>query len=135
VKADFAPGHWHLGWALEQDGQYEAAIASAERALMIDDSPIHRASLGHAHAKAGNDSEARQILEQLRQISATRHVSAYHTAVIYVALGDIEEGFEWLDAAYREQSPWIGYMRVDPRLDPLRSDARFDELLEQADLK
>ena len=94
LRAGFAPGHWHLGWALEQDGQYEAAIASAQRALMIDDSPIHLASLGHAHAKAGNDSEARQILEQLRQISATRHVSAYHTAVIYVALDDIDEGFE-----------------------------------------
>ena len=134
LKQDFAPGHWHLGWAYEQAGQFEAAIASAERALIIDDNPIHLASLGHAYAMAGNDDEARRILEELRQTSEARHVSAYHTAVIYVALADVNESFEWLELAYDEQSPWIGYMRVDPRLDSLRSDSRFEALLEQAGL-
>ena len=64
----------------------------------------------------------------------TRHVSAYHTAVVYIALGDVDEGIRWLERAYAERSPWIGYMRVDPRLDPLRSDSRFDALLRQARL-
>ncbi len=134
LKPDFAPGHWHLGWAYEQAGQYDAAIASAARAMMISNNPIYLASLGHAHAKAGNEAEARRILDQLRQSSATRHVSAYHTAVIYVALDDMDESFDWLELAHEEQSPWIGYMRVDPRLDPLHSDPRFDALLTQANL-
>ena len=61
-------------------------------------------------------------------------MSAYHVAAIYGALGDTDEAFEWLDRAYEERSPWIGYMNVDPRLDPLRSDPRFDALLRKARL-
>ena len=134
LNPDFAPAHWHLGWAFEQANQYDAAISSAERAIAISDNPLYLASLGHAHAKAGNDEEARQILERLAQTAMTRHVSAYHTAVIHVALGDMDESFRWLELAYAEKSPWIGYMKVDPRLDPLRSDSRFDALLRQARL-
>ena len=134
LNPDFAPAHWHLGWAYEQTGSYAAAIASAERAFAKSGNPIYLASLGHAHAKAGDDDEARKILARLEQIAMTRHVSAYHTAVIYIALGDVDEGIRWLERAYAERSPWIGYMRVDPRLDPLRSDSRFDALLRQARL-
>ena len=134
LNPNFAPAHWHLGWAFEQTGQYEAAIASAERAMAISENPLYLTSLGHAHAKAGNDEEVREILDRLEQISMTRHVSAYHTAVIHAALGDTAESFQWLERAYAERSPWIGYMRVDPRLDPIRSDSRFETLLQQASL-
>jgi hypothetical protein len=61
-------------------------------------------------------------------------VSAYHTAVIHAALGDTAAALEWLERAYDEQSPWIGYVAVDPRLDPLRSHARFQTLLTRARL-
>ena len=134
LNPNFAPAYWHLGWALEQAGRTADAIASAERAVAISDNPLYLASLGHAHAKAGNDVEARRILDRLARTAQTRHVSAYHTAVIHIALGDMDEGFKWLERAYAEQSPWIGYMRVDPRLDPLRSDSRIDALLRQARL-
>lgn len=131
----FAPAHWHMGWAFEQTARFAEAISSAERAIAISgENPVYVASLGHAHAMAGNDEEAWAILDRLEQTSATRHVSAYHTAVIHAALGDTDEAFRWMDLAYAEQSPWIGYMRVDPRLDPLRSDPRFDALLESARL-
>ena len=74
------------------------------------------------------------MLDRLERESATRHVSAYHTALIYGALGDKDEAFRWLDSAFEERSPWIGYMAVDPRLDGLRSDERFDALIERARL-
>ena len=134
LDPDFAPAHWHLGWAFEQTGQHAAAIASAERAIAISGNPIYLASLGHSYAKAGNDEEARQVLGMLKQASLTQHVSAYHTAVIHAALGDVDESIGWLERAYAERSPWIGYMRVDPRLDPLRSHSGFDSLLRQAGL-
>ena len=134
LDPDFPPAHWHLGWAFEQTGRTADAIASAERAMAISDNPLYLASLGHAHAKAGNDEKARQILDRLAQTAQTRHVSAYHTAVIHAALGDADEGIKWLERAYAEQSPWIGYMRADPRLDPLRSDSRIDALLRKVRL-
>jgi serine/threonine-protein kinase len=132
---DFPPLHWHLGWALEQVERYEEAIAAAQKAIEASDgNPLFLASLGHAHAIAGNEKEAREILDELDRVSATRHVSAYHTAVIHGALGDLEEGFRWLDRAFEERSPWIGYLRVDPRVDGFRSDPRFAALLAKARL-
>ncbi len=131
----FAPGHWHLGWAYEQAGRYPEAIAEAQRAIELSNgSPLYIASLGHAFAKAGHEEQARTVLEQLEQESATRHVSAYHVAVIHAALGDTDEAFDRLEGAFEERSPWIGYMKVDPRVDPLRSDPRFDDILLKARL-
>ena len=58
----------------------------------------------------------------------------FDTAVIHAALGDFDAAFEWLDRAYEEQSPWIAFLRVDPRVDALRSDERFSALLHSARL-
>jgi tetratricopeptide (TPR) repeat protein len=134
LDPNFAPAHWHLGWAYEQLGEFDSAIAAAEKAVAISKNPIYLASLGHAHAKAGHEQEARRILSELDQLALAQHVSAYHVAVIHAALGDMNNAFLWLERAYAERAPWIGYMRVDPRLDPLRSDARFESLLKQARL-
>ncbi len=131
---EFAPAHWHLGWAYEQTGRFDDAIAEARRAYQLTGNPIYLASLAHAHALGGSDDEARQILVQLAQIAGERHVSAYHVATVHVALDDADESFRWLDTAFAERSPWIGYMRVDPRLNPLRSDPRFSALLTRAGL-
>jgi TolB-like protein/Tfp pilus assembly protein PilF len=135
LDEDFAPAHWHLGWAYEQAGQFEKGVSEAQRAMAIDgDNLLYVASLGHAYARAGRAKEARATLAQLTRASADRHVSAYHVALIHIALGDVNIGLDWLDRAYEEQSPWIGYMRVDPRLDPVRSQPRFQRLLTKARL-
>jgi eukaryotic-like serine/threonine-protein kinase len=135
LDPDFAPAHWHLGWAYEQAGRFKEGVSEAERALSIDGgSLVYLASLGHAYARAGMKSEARATLARLAEASTHRHVSAYHVAVIYIALGDTKAGLDWLERAYDEQSPWIGYMKVDPRVDPVRSSPRFDSLLRKARL-
>jgi eukaryotic-like serine/threonine-protein kinase len=135
LDRDFAPAHWHLGWAYEQAGQFEKGISEAERALAIDEGNLlYVASLGHAYARAGKTKQARATLQRLAGASADRHVSAYHVAMIYIALGDMETGLDWLERALEERSPWIGYMRVDPRLDPVRSYPRFGRLLRNARL-
>ncbi len=135
LDPDFAPAHWHLGWAYEQAGRFKEGVSEAERALAIDGgSLLYLASLGHAYARAGMKGQARATLARLAEASTRRHVSAYHVAVIQIALGDTKAGLDWLGRAYDEQSPWIGYMKVDPRVDPVRSHARFDSLLMKARL-
>ena len=136
LDPDFAPAHWHLGWAYEQTGRFKEGVSEAQRALAIDEgSLLYLASLGHAYARAGMKSEARATLARLAQASTSRYVSSYDVAVIYIALGDTTVGLDWLERAYDEQSPWIGYLRVDPRLDPVRSDPRFEGLLRKARLR
>src|SRR4029077_15494920 len=91
LDPDFAPAHWHLGWAYELSGHPEQGIAEAERALAIDpDNLLYLASLGRAYAIAGKFKEARATLVRLMRASETRHVSAYHVALIHIALGDVK---------------------------------------------
>lgn len=135
LDADFAPAYWHLGMAYEQTKQYSDAIASAERAVALDaDNLVFLASLGVAHAMAGQLDQARTILARLAEASRTRHVSAYHVAVIHIALGDTTAGIDWLERALEERSPWIGYLGVDPRVDPVRTHPRFQNLVGKAQL-
>ena len=135
LDPDFAPLQWHMGWAYEQTGRHAEAIASAQKAITISGgNPLYIGSLGHAYAKAGELEAAREILEHLAKEAESRHVSAYHLAVTHGALGDVDEAMLWLERAYEEKSPWIGYLRVDPRVDPLRSDPRFSALLKKVNL-
>jgi tetratricopeptide (TPR) repeat protein len=130
LDRDFAPAHWHLGWAYEQSGRFEEGVSEAKQALTLDGGNlVYLASLGHAYAGAGMKREARATLARLAAASTDRHVSAYHVAAIHIALGDTKAGLDWLERAYDEQSPWIGYLRIDPRVDPVRSDPRFQGLL------
>jgi tetratricopeptide (TPR) repeat protein len=135
LDRDFAPAHWHLGWAYQEGGRLEEGVAAARQALALDpESLLYLASLGQAYARAGMAREARATLARLAAASGERHVSAYHVAAIHAALGDTTATLDWLERAYDERSPWIGYLGVDPRLDAVRSQPRFRRLLSQARL-
>jgi serine/threonine-protein kinase len=135
LERGFAPAHWHLGWAYAQVGRPEDAVAEAERALALDPGNfIYLASVGYAYAAAGRARAARATLARLDTAAATRHVSAYHVAAIHIALGDSVAGLDWLERAFAEQSPWIGYLLVDPRVDAVRGQQRFSALLRKARL-
>jgi hypothetical protein len=69
-----------------------------------------------------------------KEASQRRFISPYGIAVIYVGLGDKEQAFAWLNRAYDERDNWLNYLKVEPRLDPLRSDARFTDLLRRVGL-
>jgi Tfp pilus assembly protein PilF len=88
------------------------------------------AGLAHAYSATGRRSEAEKILRELRTHSKTEYVSAYMIAVIYAGLGNKNNAFEFLEKAYKEKSPDVAYfLKADLRIDPLRSDPRFRNLL------
>jgi tetratricopeptide (TPR) repeat protein len=130
MDPSFLPAHLHLGLGYEQKKMYKEAIAEFQTAISLSDgSPIYVAAVGHAYATEGRKSEALKVLDQLKELSKRRYVSAYWIAQIYAALGEKEQAFEWLRKAYEERSVWMVYLKVDPGLDPLRSDPRFQELV------
>jgi len=53
----------------------------------------------------------------------------YRVAAVYVALGDVEQAFKWLQKSYDEHDNWLAQLQVDPVMDPLRSDPRFQQLM------
>jgi serine/threonine protein kinase/Tfp pilus assembly protein PilF len=125
----------YLGLAYEQVGKYDEAIAEFQKARQLSgDIPVLVAALGHAYASAGKMDEARKILNELLEMAKQRRVSTYDFAVLYTALGDKEKAFEWLQRAYEEHNEYTSLLGVEPRLDPLRSDPRYTELLQKIGL-
>ena len=90
-----------------------------------------KAELGHAYAIAGETTPALDILDELKRGSTETHISSYDIAVIYIGLGRKDQALEALENAYQERSEWLRYVKVDPRLDPLRGDPRFEKLANQ----
>jgi serine/threonine-protein kinase len=124
--------HQRLGSAYEQTGMFPEAIAEFQKA--VDGSnrvQLAVASLAHAFALAGKRAEAEKLLAELRQRSGSEYVSSYLIAEIYVALGEKEAAFNLLDKAYDERSIDLVLAKVDPRLDPLRDDPRFQEFVKK----
>jgi hypothetical protein len=83
---------------------------------------------------AGGRRQAIDLLEKLKLLSRQEYVSPYAVALIYTALGDKNRAFLWLEKAYRDRYWMMAFFKVDPRLDPLRSDPRFADLLRRIGL-
>jgi tetratricopeptide (TPR) repeat protein len=119
-----------LGRALESKGALDAAIQEYQQARALNDDPSILAALGHAYASSGNETEALKILDQLKELSKQRYVSAYDFARVYLGLGDKEEALRWLQKSYQDREGGnIALIKVDRFLDPLRGDPRFEALV------
>jgi TolB-like protein/lipoprotein NlpI len=121
---------WQLGLALELKGAISEAIAEYRKAFELNDDPMVLAALAHAEVSIGKQSEARQILAQLTEEAKARYVQAYAFAVIHLALGEKDQAVDWLEKAARDHDGFYSLlMNVDPYLDPLRGDPRFEALV------
>ena len=114
---------WGLALVAEQEGNLQKAIAILEP--ISGSSMLRKSSLGHAYALAGNTAQSRKILAELRQAAARSYVPSYWLAVVYTGLGERDLALRSLERAYEERSTVLAYLLIDPRLAPLRSDARF----------
>jgi TolB-like protein/DNA-binding winged helix-turn-helix (wHTH) protein/Flp pilus assembly protein TadD len=129
-----------LGWDYEQKGMYEEAIAEFKKAVELTNkdsplfSPFYLAGLAHAYAVAGRRSDAETVLQGLLERARRSYVSPFDIALIYTALGQKDTAFAWMTKAVAERSTWLVYSKWEPRLDPLRSEPRFQDLLRRIGL-
>jgi serine/threonine-protein kinase len=134
LDPNFGEGLLRLGWVYDQMGRYDEAIATYRQA--IDRSGTQaQGAMGHALARAGRAAEARAVLRELETQSRSRHIDPYDIALIQIGLGQVNEAFAALNRAVDERSGMVVYARVDPKLNPLRSDPRFAALLERMNLQ
>ncbi len=120
--------HAILGAMYEQKGMYDEAIANFRDAEgQSGGIPVYVAQLAHAQAASGNRAEALRLLEELKR-PRQKYVPPEEIAAVYVALGQKETAFEWLEQAYQIRSASLINLKVDPRFDSLRSDRRFSDL-------
>src|SRR4030095_3434083 len=128
----FYLAHLVLGQMLDARSSHAAARRACHKARALNDDPAVLGVLARAHGLSGNKTEAEKILDQLKKLSHERYVSAYSFALLYVGLGNKEEALRWLEQSYQDRARSdIGYIRVDPLLDPLRGDPRFEALAEK----
>jgi TolB-like protein/Tfp pilus assembly protein PilF len=124
--------HFYLGQALQLKGQLSEAIAEYRKAAQLDDDPFVLALLGQAYARAGQRDEANKILAQLNQEAKARYVDAYGVGLVFLGMGDKNRAMEELERAYRENDGGDIYnIRIDPMLDDLRDNPRFEALAEK----
>jgi tetratricopeptide (TPR) repeat protein len=127
--------HWVLGLAYMEKRMYEQATRAFQNAIPLSgDSPDEAASLGHAYALSGKRDEALKILRELMQQSRRKYISPTVIAMLCGALGEKDQAFEWLDKAYDERDSILVLIKVEPLFEPLRSDARFTDLLRRVGL-
>lgn len=135
MDPNFGSAHLWLAQVYEQKGLYEEAISSFKTGMhLLSDSTYALAKLGHGYAIAGRCDEARAVINQLNALSNKRYVSPYDIALVYLGLQENDEALTWLQRALEQRSLWMGYLSVEPQLDPLRSDERFQELRRRVDL-
>src|SRR5262249_23636862 len=132
LDPQFYWAHRNLGSALELKGAPGEAIAEYQRALQLDDDPRVLAFVAHAEASSGRQDEARAILGRLSEMVKTRYVSPYSFAVIHLALGEKDRALDLLEKDARAGTSFeINFIKVDPYLDPLRGDPRFEALVQK----
>ena len=124
--------HRLLALVYLQQGRYDDAAAAFREAIANSDNPVLAMSgLGHVAARRGRLDQARKVLSDLEERARSQYVSPVPMVGLQVALGDFDSAFEGLERAHEERRGWLAYLRIEPMLQPLHGDARFQRLLER----
>jgi TolB-like protein/Tfp pilus assembly protein PilF len=121
-------GRGYLRWVYWEKSMYDEALNQFPK-------KNNQYSLGITYAKMGKREEAQQVLDYWIKRSKHEYISSYDFALFYFALGDNDQGFKLLDKAYEEHDDSLSYLKVEPKVDPVRSDPRFKALLKKMNLE
>jgi tetratricopeptide (TPR) repeat protein len=119
--------HFFMGFAYVHKGEFDIAVREFKSATTYGDAGSLSA-LGYGYAMAGNKVETKAVLDRLKQHPGAKMVP-YRIAAIYLALGDKDRAIRLIEEDYRNHSNWLNRVRVDPVMDPLRNEPRFQALL------
>jgi DNA-binding winged helix-turn-helix (wHTH) protein/TolB-like protein/lipoprotein NlpI len=130
MRTEFPPAHLWLGRTYQELKKYSEALEEYRQVSdKLGDWPVAVAARGYVNAVSGRTAEARDDLANLGKQADTRFVTAYGVALVHAGLGEKDLAFTWLEKALAERSHWLVWLRLDPRWDVIRADARFEQLL------
>jgi TolB-like protein/Flp pilus assembly protein TadD len=137
ISPNFVEAHFNLGMVYEQKSMFPEAISQFGKVSRIAGTraSFWSAGLGHAYGLAGMSKQARNILKQLLEVtSPLSPISPFDIAWVYLGLGEKDAALTWMDTAFAERCTPLVYQDIEPALDPLRSDPRFQNLLQRMKL-
>src|SRR5687768_7732478 len=126
--------HMVLCQTYSYNRQFTEAIAECEKARGLDDDPAVLGYLARAYVMSGKRTEGMNVVAQMHELSKQRYVPAYGFGVAYAALDDKDQAFQWLARSLQDNAWEITYLKVDPSMDSLRTDPRFDDLVRRVGL-
>ncbi len=125
----FAP--WADGWIDIEAGKTRDSIPKLLKSTTMESPAFATAWLGYAYGATGDRERALAEMENLKKISLHGYVAPFNLAIVYLGIGDRAKALEYLEKAYAEDSQWLGWLKMDPIFDPLRSEPRFQALLKR----
>jgi serine/threonine protein kinase/Tfp pilus assembly protein PilF len=132
LEPNAANPHDCLGSAYLSKGMYQEAIRECRTAMALSrHDPDRAVCLGRALAAAGEREESRKVLQDMQGEGRQNHTPPYFLGVLYAAVGENDKAFASLEKGCRERDPYLAWLKVSPAVDPLRSDPRFQGLLDQ----
>jgi TolB-like protein/Tfp pilus assembly protein PilF len=114
-----------------EKGMYEEAIQQFQK---LGDQPHALGHMGNAYARMGREAEALDTIFQLQKHVQNTGIGRYEIALVYAGLGKKDEAFLWLEKSFAARDKGLIYLKIDPCLDPLRSDPRFQDLVRRVGL-
>src|SRR5205814_5128115 len=132
IDSNYADAHLAMGNALLAKGQPADAVVEFSRAPKMANRM--RSGIAMAEAALGHRDRALEVARNLESESQRHYIGPENIAAVYVALGDKENAFAWLEKAYQARSAYMALLRSDRRWDPIRSDPRFAALVKKVGL-
>lgn len=131
VDPNFARTHLYLGEIYVQKRMYDEAIAEFLEAERLSGELWTRVELAYAYAASDRKDKVEKVLDELRRQPERSNISPYQMAIIYAGLREKDCAFAWLEKAYQQRNHGLVELKVEPMLDGLRADPRFQDLLQR----
>ncbi len=129
------PPYIWLGSAYREKKMYAEALDAFSRGRKLSgDYPVMIALQGHAMAVSGDAAGGRKALRELQHLDGPHYISPLYFAAVYTGLREKSKALDWLEKAFEERNDRLIYLGVDPISDPLRSEARFRDLVRRVGL-
>jgi eukaryotic-like serine/threonine-protein kinase len=135
IDPKFAPARRLLEGVYAQMGKHKEAVAERKKMLSLAGGPELAASVEEDFTKSGYRGVLQSWVDGLTEVSKHGHVSSYSIGEAYMRMGEKEKAMKWLQQGYDEHDSELVPLGVEPVFNPLRSDARFQEILRRMKLR
>ena len=134
IDPKFAPARRLLEGVYAEMGKYKEAVEEREKMLSLFGGSELAASVKEDFGKSGYRGVLQSWVEGLAEVSKHGHVPSYSVGEAYMRMGEKEKAIQWLQQAYNEHDTELVSLGVEPVFNPLRGDARFQEILKHMKL-
>lgn len=131
VNKDPAEFIFYRAITYAEKGMYDSAISEFQK---LGQQPHALGHMGNAYARMGRAAEADESISRLKEHVQADGIGRYEIALVYAGLGKKDEAFDWLEKSYTSRDKGLTYLKIDPCIEPLRSDPRFHSLLRRVGL-